>query len=411
MSQLYLSEAGRVVHTLGEELTTFRRARKTLQLPPTVHPATLYVLARPYAETSLSLRVAVNGNEIPAIMPERPGSYNWYAITLDDALLRAGANSFDLWTDGTAMNGWSLAIEPGHRDPASYVSDDGGRSWRNERMSYLSVLRGEYVVRLRLAEGHDPTPPAMVREDPTHPRAASLRRIMPQAALEHGPLLGRVRALSSWLSSSWEHTSWSAQYCPWDAETILAWGPARVGHAGQRPIVMCVHYAAAFVSCCQAVGIPARCAVTMGTLNGSDGHFVAEVWFDEYGKWVLVDPNLDAILWKNGVPLSVSEVQAAGTDLGSLVEWGPGTAYQRQYPHVVEFIEDNFLRGLFIRHRSIWARADFLSHPELTPPGHGSLAYCETDLVWETCDMDRGFGMFPYFGEASYFDAPPAVPR
>jgi hypothetical protein len=410
MSKLYFSESGHVVPTLCEELTTYRRARKMLHLPPTSKPGTLCVLARPHAPDALPLRLRVNGTEVSPILPEPQERYRWYVLSIEPTLLRPGANSFEFWTDTTAMNGWALAIEAGHAEPESFISDDGGGTWRNEKMGYLNVVRGEYVVRMRLDEGNDPPPPAMVWEDPTSPRAEGLRRIMPAAAVKPGPLLGRVRALSAWLSSSWEHTSAAraSQYAPWDAETILAWGAARSGHNAQRPIVMCVHYAAAFVSCCQAISIPARCAIVLGTLHGADGHFVAEVWFDEYGKWVMVDPNTDAILWRDGLPLSISEIQEAGSDLNDLVEWGPGNEYQRGFPHMVEFINENFLQGICIRHRSIWPRADFLSHPEFSPPGHGSLAYCETNLVWEERDLQRGLVMFPYFGDAAYFDAPPS---
>jgi len=49
MSQLYFTERGNMLPTLSEELTTYRRARKVLQLPGTANPATLYILARTYA--------------------------------------------------------------------------------------------------------------------------------------------------------------------------------------------------------------------------------------------------------------------------------------------------------------------------------------------------------------------------
>jgi hypothetical protein len=309
------------------------------------------------------------------------------------------------------MDAWSLALEAGHASAGSFVSDDGGRTWRNDRMGYLSAVRGEYAVRMRLEEENDPAPPAMVWEDPDHPRVQSLRNILPPEAREQGPTLGRVRALSSWLASSWEHTNSNraTQYAPWDAETILAWGPARLGHNGKRPIVMCVHYAVAFVSGCQAVGIPARCAVVTGALDGPDGHFVAEVWFEDHEKWVVVDPNTDAIFWKDRVPLSMTEIRQAGAALGELIEWGAGTEFQRTFGHIDEFIESTLGKGVCFRHRSIWPRADLLSHPEYSPPGHGSLAYCETMLVWEERDLNSGFGMFPYFGDADYFDAPPLV--
>jgi len=409
MSRLYFTERGHVIPTLCEELTTFRRARKRLRLPSTASDATLYFLARPHAGSGRPLRVSVNGTELPPIAPGSRDAYLWYPAPVPVACLQPEANVLELWCDATAMNGWSLAMEAGHRDPESFVTDDGGRSWRNEGMGFLSVLRGEYVVRVRLAEGEDPPPPAMVWEDPTHPRLAALRQLIPPEALRPGRRLDQIRALTGWLSAAWEHTSSAraALYAPWDAETIVAWGAARRGHAGQVPIVMCVHYGAAFVSCCQAAGIPARCAAIWGNMNGWNGHFVAEVWLDEFRKWVMVDPNLDAILWRDGVPLSITEIQQAGDDLRGLVERGPGFAVQLENPHLVPWVEETYYSGVCFRHRSLWHRADLLSRPDLSPPGHGSTSYCETGFVWETRDRERGFGMFPSFGDAAYFDAAP----
>jgi len=411
MSRLYLSENGNVVPTLCEELTVYRRARKVLDLPPTADPGTLYVLACPYASSDLPLRLAVNGSEVQAIRPDAAPIYRWYDVLVASSLLRPGANTFEFWTDSTAMNAWSLAVEAGHAESQSFISDDGGRSWRNEQMGYLNVLRGEYVVRVRLAEGEDPTPPAMVWEDTANPRLESLQQIVPKQALQAGPLLARIRPLMDWICLSWEYRNrhGAAQYAPWDAETILAWGQAASGHNGQLPIVACLHYAVTMVSCCQAVGIPARSAIITPALDTGDGHFVTEVWFDEYGKWVMVDPNMDAIVWKDGVPLSITDIQRAGSDLSELIEWGPGSESQRTNPAISEWVERAYLRGACFRHRSIWPRADFLSHPELTPPGHGSLAFCETSLVWEKSDLQRGFGMFPYFADSVYFDAPPRL--
>jgi len=410
MSRLYLTEKGHVIPTLCEELTIYRRARKIIDLPRTRDTGILYVLARPYPGASQPLHLSINGKRA-AIQPEPCADYCWYEVPVNAASLRTGTNIFDFWTNATAMTGWSLAVEPGHARPGSYVSDDGGETWRNHNMGYLNALRGEYVVRLRLAEGEDPPPPAMVWEDRHSPRLAALREILPPEAHDRGTALERARVLSAWLASSWEHTSSSraAQYAPWDAETIIAWGKARSGHNGQLPVMMCVHYAVAFVSCCQALGLPARCAALTGALNGWDGHFVAEVWSENHAKWVMVDPNTDAVFWKAGVPLSITEIQQEGTDLDRLIEWGPGTQFQLKFPHMAAFIRDNLQKGVCFRHRSIWPRADFLSHPELSPPGHGALAYCETDLVWETRDREQGFGMFPHFGETSYFAALPPV--
>jgi len=407
MSQIYYSEAGCVVPTLCEELTDYRRARKVLHLPATSEPATLFVLARPYPSSELPLRVSVNGTEVPGPDPDSWDFYGWHEISVPPSLVVAGANVFEFWTDAHAMNAWSLAIENGHRDPESFVSTDRGTTWRNDKMGYLNVSRGEYVVRVRLAEGADPAPPSMVWEDPVAPRLERLRRMLPSDVLRAGPTLSRVRALTTWVCTRWEYRCVGGVYAPWDAETIMAWGRATRGHDDREPIVMCVHYAVTLVSCCMAAGIPARCAIFTGTMNGHNGHFTAEVWLDEFDRWVMVDPTLDAILFEDGVPLSVREIQRAGSDLTALVEWGPGYDFQVKNPFIGPWIRNTFLNGVCFRHRSLWPRTDFLTHPELTPGWHGSTSYCETSLVWEIADLEQGFAMFPYFGEQEYFDAAP----
>ena len=61
MSRLYYSEEGRVLPSLCEELTTFRHARKHLDLPATDADAELYLLVRCYPDNEQPLRIAVNG--------------------------------------------------------------------------------------------------------------------------------------------------------------------------------------------------------------------------------------------------------------------------------------------------------------------------------------------------------------
>lgn len=411
MSKLYFSETGWVVASLSEELTDYRHARKILELPPTRGQAQLYLLARAYPDTPSPLHISVNGNRIPSAAAPARDVYTWLQIPLDPAVLVAGRNVFEFWTDSAAMDSWSLALEDGHRDPQSFISNDEGETWRNEKMGYLNTARGEYVVRVRLAEGHDPTPPAMVWENPTHPRLARLRSRLPGQAVGRGTTLDRVRALMTWVCTSWEYRNLSngINLAPWDAETILAWGQRGQGHAGREPVVMCVHYGVTFVTCCLALGIPARCAIFTGEIDGWNGHFTAEVWFQEFDKWVMVDANMDAILFKDGVPLSVSEIQAAGNDLGGLIQWGAGHDYQIKNPLLEPWIREIYLPGICFRHRSIWNRTDFISHPEFAPP-HTSTSYSETHLVWETKDLEQGFGMFPYFADGDYFDAPPNFP-
>jgi len=409
MSRLYYTEEGRVIPGLCEELTRFRHARKHLDLPATDAAAQVWILARAYPECRTPLRLAVNGTEVAAIKAERPGAWHWHSVEVAAGVLQVGTNRLDLWTDTSAMDGWSLALEAGHPHPGSELSDDGGSNWRSERMGYLNAVLAEYVVRVRLAEGDDPAPPPVVWEDRSSPRVASLRARVPAAARGDAPILERARALSTWLASSWEHTGSNRAviYAPWDAETLLSWAPGQVGHNGKRPIAMCVHYAAALVSAAQSVDIPARCAVLTEAVNGMAGHFIAEIWEPELGKWVVVDPNADAMFIQDGEPMSMTQIQQAGAGIGDLIEWGPGTEFQLTFPHIVEFAETNLKLGVCFGHRSVWHRADLLTAPWMSPPGHGSLSYCETGLVWEQRDLASGFDMFPAFGSTAWFDAAP----
>lgn len=409
MSKLYTNETGRVIPTLCEEVTRFRRVKTSLKLPAELSDGVLYLLGRPYRSEKHPLHIHINGRNLSTIDSGDVAWYKWYSVSVPQKLMRAGANTVELWSGTTAMDGWSIAIEPGHSRHKSQLSDDGGLHWRTNRMGYLNAVRGEYVLRLRLDTGRDPRPPAMIWEDMGNPRVEALRGALPARVKRPGTQMERVRALSTWFALQWEHTGSgrATQYAPWDTETILSWGRAKLGHNNQRPIVMCVHYAVAFVSACQALGLSARCAVLMNEANGTGGHFVAEVWFPEYRKWVMVDPNCDAIFFKDDTPLSLIEIRQLGNDLTPYVSWGKGAVFQRTFPHMAEFIRDNLLKGLCFTHRSVWLRTDFLSHPECTPPGHGSVSYCETDLVWESDDLTAGFGMFRYFAPQSYFDRPP----
>ncbi len=410
MSRLYYTESGNVIPSLGEELTHYRRVRKILTMPATSQPGTLFFLARAYPENQLPLRILANGIELSPLAPQMAGHYCWHEVPVPVSALRTGTNLFEFWTDAEAMDAWSLALEDGHREPGSLVSSDGGATWRDGQMGYLNVARGEYIVRMRLAEGQDPIPPAMAWEELHHPRLKRLCEMLPVEALRSKPTLGRVQALNTWVSTCWRYrnSNDTPQYAPWDAATIMSWGKAERGHDGRPPAVMCVHYGVALVTCCLAIGIPARGAIFTGSINGWNGHYTAEVWMKEYQKWVMVDPTKDAILFRDGVPMSVSDIRQMGDDLLPFVKWGPGRDFQGQNEFLESWISDNFRRGVYYQHRSVWPRADFLSHPELTPPGHGSTSYCETNLVWEEKDLDQGFGMFPYFAGADYFDAPPA---
>jgi transglutaminase-like putative cysteine protease len=407
MSQLYLTEAGFVVPTLGEELSRRRRARKVLDLPPTEAPGRLFILADSHPGSSRPMRVAVNGTEL-APLPSASAGYRWYEIAVPDRLLRVGGNTFELWTDAEAMDAWALAVEHGRPSGGSAVSLDAGATWSGDRIGHLNTGPGEYVVRLRLAEGSDPEPPPFTAGSAHDDGSDALRALLPAVVLAPGETLARVRALATWTATAWRYRNdlEATQYAPWDPLTCLSWGKTELGHYGQPPVVMCVHYAVTFVAACVALGIPARAAVLVDHASGKSGHFVAEVWLANAGRWVMVDPNLDAMFFDGERPMTIDEIRASG-DLPGRVRWGAGTAFQLERPAMRTWVRDTYLTGICFRHRAVWPRSDFLARPDETPPGHGCTAYSEADLVWMAPDVERGFAMFRYFAESAWFAEPP----
>ena len=79
---LYYTESGHSMPNLAEELTTFRRARKVLTLPPTSSPASLYFIARAHEGSNLPLYVSVNGTPFQQVTPQLPW-HTWYELSLD----------------------------------------------------------------------------------------------------------------------------------------------------------------------------------------------------------------------------------------------------------------------------------------------------------------------------------------
>ena len=408
MSRLYSTESGFVIPTMGEELTVRRRARKVLELPETAVDGRLFALADCHEGNAHLLRIALNGTVLGPVRPGQLG-YRWYEIRLPATALHAGSNVIELWTDAEAMDAWALGVEYGPGPSGSSLSVDGGRTWSSDRIGHLHLGPGEYLARVRLAEGRDPGPPGFVPGARDDDAASALQLRLPPLVLAPGDTLERVRRLATWTSTRWRYRNdhEAAQYAPWDPLTSLAWGAAERGHYGQVPVVMCVQYAVVFVAACTALGITARPAVFSEEVNSKNGHFAAEVWLEPARRWVYVDPNEDAMFFEGDRPMSVEEIRAAGSDLGSLVRWGPGHAYQARRPAMRRWIRDVLLPGVCFRHRGVWPRSDFAARPELTPPAHGCAAYSELDIVWEAGDLEDGFAMFRWFAEPDWFTAPP----
>lgn len=405
MSSLVANEAGRLIITLGEEVGGRRQVRTTLELD--AGPATLYVLARSHRTDSPPLDIRVGDAYVGSIPPRDDTVLTWHELKLP-AGIASGPTIITLSAGGDGRTSWSLGVDY-TGDGGDELSLDSGASWSSERIGYMHVAPGRYLVRARRSSGSDPNPPRQIWEKIDHPAAQEFLSYLPVAAREADDPWAAVQILSTWVANSWTYrnTSEALQYAPWDPITTLDWGKRNSGHAGNLPVVMCVHFATVFVSACQVLGIPARCAPLTGAINSLGGHFVAEVWMERWARWVMVDPNFDLIIEGPNGPADLRTIRELGNDLKSHVRAGKGINSHLAFPVERKWYENILLKGSVYHGRALWPRSDFLSRPELTPPGHGATAYSELEIVWESGSADRGFGMFQLFGDDAWFDAPP----
>lgn len=119
----------------------------------------------------------------------------------------------------------------------------------------------------------------------------------------------RIVRLNHWVSQQW---NWHPPvvYPEWNALDIL-----RRQADGQCLGGFCGHYAIVMVQCCLAMGIQAR--FVFGSLPGViAGHEVVEVWSDEYGKWALMDPNMDRhyLDRATNIPMNMMDLHRAVLD-------------------------------------------------------------------------------------------------
>ncbi|MDQ7774023.1 MAG: hypothetical protein RDU13_10950 [Elusimicrobiales bacterium] len=133
-----------------------------------------------------------------------------------------------------------------------------------------------------------------VEEDFAHPSLARLREREKLQNLKAGrSQLETMVALRGWARRQWEPGQ-KFRYPPWDALEIL--DLARRGNRG-----FCAQFGVVYAQAAMALGLHARYIDIVG-------HFVTEVWSDELGKWVVMDPYVDLHYERNGVPLNAREL-------------------------------------------------------------------------------------------------------
>jgi len=187
--------------------------------------------------------------------------------------------------------------------------------------------------------------------------------------------------LREWVAKQWKHTESQTIYAPWDALTILEWMRHGFGHGQDNPNGFCVHFSQVYCQCCLAMGLQARLVVLRDNNKCYGGHFVCEVWSNEFKKWIMMDPDLDVHFEKDGIPLNVLELHNLWLrdELGK-VKQVSGKA-NINHPLGSDWSLDYLKRGGY-RYWGIVLRNDQL--PSLTPGPveHGWVAYHWNGFLW-----------------------------
>lgn len=403
MSKLFITDNGRPLKDHNEEVTRWRHVKKVFKLPQAAAnaDADLWFMASPYADNKLPLRVRVNGKQAATIKPvDDRAAYRWHHVRLKANQLKTGANEVLFDCDTPAMNAWRLAIDNTADNGCSFVSDDGGATWRGDRMGLYNVLRGAYVARLRsLSEKlQDAKPQAAVYADASDARLKELKKMLPGSITSQRDAWKQVLALRTWVATRWSHDPFGPPYAPWDAATILDWAKHDRGHSGKGKVTMCVHFAVVFATFATALGHRSRCIALTNSIDGMTGHFVAEVFDEQRGAWVVHDANYDAH-YEDGAPLSAVDIStrvAAGAAIRPMVRAGRGMPTKPA--RVLRGFRRHFATGASYRHVAVWRRMDFINDPALAAANHGSIAYCEPEWMWFVApgvEADAELGMFP----------------
>jgi len=182
----------------------------------------------------------------------------------------------------------------------------------------------------------------------------------------------KILRLKRWIRQQWEN-GWDRgelQFVPpWDALVVLELASRKLS------LGMCTHYASTFVQCCNAVGLVARVVII-------SCHCVAEVWSNEFGKWILMDPGCDTddgrkgtrSFERNGIPMSALDLHLAHV--------------HRDYQGVVELNDPEPFGGsleeniALYRQFCVTRRNNFLTSLLPEEPEHGAVAYTYDGHVW-----------------------------
>ncbi|HBA59869.1 MAG TPA: hypothetical protein DCZ92_03425 [Elusimicrobia bacterium] len=272
----------------------------------------------------------------------------------------------------------------------------------------ISLARSTFIVTINEKNGRFSVPEHQaVEEDLLHPRLRFLRE---REKLESVTASGRTQfekivALRKWTRSQWPPGS-KFFYPPWDAVEILDLARKHKNYG------FCAQYGVVFLQACLSMGIHARYLDIVG-------HFVTEVWSDEFDKWILMDPNFDLHYEKNGIPLNAREICEAYWKTGGENLYSVDSAYKRTQIKKSD-IELFRMYALYLRNNQLANPVsmtrngkseklehapDFRRYPQIGA-GPSQVTYVHTAVAFKNDYAGENFTMWPLLTDSDTYTRP-----
>jgi hypothetical protein len=224
----------------------------------------------------------------------------------------------------------------------------------------------------------------------------NLERLRRECRLDDVVAPGRTELEQLILLRNWVRRQWP---CNDAGSGVRTWNALEILGAPDGQHGMCVHFATVFSQCALALGFVARPVILTG-------HFVADVWSGEWGKWILMD--VESVQPEGfrrcgtahytdtatGVPLDVLQLHRA---LSRAEEAGRETVDDviQQYAadegpqlHALRPAKRNPRDLRIFRSFAYPPRNDHLDRPEPWEQAHGENHYHSNDYLW--WQNDRG---------------------
>lgn len=152
--------------------------------------------------------------------------------------------------------------------------------------------------------------------------------------------------LSDWVSRQWKHGR-----SGYRGDTRYQFNALEIlSRVAQGQQFFCSEYAVTFIQSALALGWTAR---AVGLLKG---HYVTEIWSDDFNKWFVLDPDYNLHYEKDGIPLNareLAEVAALHNTEDVKLVLGPSGAVTDAPPHSKEDMI-SYYQHFRVRFRNDW---------------------------------------------------------